>query len=68
MPFADDYHTPVMVSEVCDALIWDPDGVYVDCTLGGGGHSMAILELLKASGGTGKLLAVGKFFLCDAHG
>jgi hypothetical protein len=41
LPFADAYHTPVMVAEVLDALVWDPNGVYVDGTLGGGGHRCA---------------------------
>jgi 16S rRNA (cytosine1402-N4)-methyltransferase len=36
-----------MLKESVDALQVDPDGVYVDATFGGGGHSMAILELLK---------------------
>ena len=32
------------MTEVCEALVTDPNGVYVDCTLGGGGHSSALLE------------------------
>jgi 16S rRNA (cytosine1402-N4)-methyltransferase len=36
-----------MLKESVDALQVNPDGVYVDATFGGGGHSMAILELLK---------------------
>ena len=35
----DDYHIPVMLHEVIEALNIKPDGVYVDCTFGGGGHS-----------------------------
>lgn len=46
LPFADAYHTPVMLKECVDALVWDPNGVYVDGTLGGGGHSLAICERL----------------------
>jgi len=40
----DDYHIPVMVSEVGNFLAVREKGLYVDCTLGGGGHSLAILE------------------------
>lgn len=41
---------PVMVREVLSLLIHDPDGVYVDCTLGGGGHAAAILGKLSHQG------------------
>jgi 16S rRNA (cytosine1402-N4)-methyltransferase len=37
-------HIPVLLDEVMDALQVRPEGRYVDCTLGGGGHSAAILE------------------------
>ena len=47
------YHVPVMLSECIEGLEIKPDGVYVDVTFGGGGHSSAILEKLKA----GKLYA-----------
>lgn len=47
------YHTPVLLAESIEALNIKPDGVYVDCTFGGGGHSNAILAKLT----DGKLLA-----------
>jgi 16S rRNA (cytosine1402-N4)-methyltransferase len=49
-----DYHQPVMLAECLEALALKPNGVYVDVTFGGGGHSQAILSVL---GPTGKLLA-----------
>ena len=44
------YHTPILLTESVDRLNISPDGVYVDVTLGGGGHSRAILEKLGAGG------------------
>jgi len=44
------YHIPVMRDEVIDYLLIRPEGVYVDCTFGGGGHSKAILEKLGHEG------------------
>jgi len=44
------YHIPVLLKEVIDSLKIIPDGTYVDCTFGGGGHSKAILERLRDKG------------------
>lgn len=49
-----DYHIPVMLMETVDGLNVQPNGVYVDCTFGGGGHSR---EILKRLGHDGKLFA-----------
>lgn len=46
----DDYHIPVLFDECMDALNIKPDGVYIDCTAGGGGHSCGILERLSEKG------------------
>ncbi|HIN05838.1 MAG TPA: 16S rRNA (cytosine(1402)-N(4))-methyltransferase RsmH [Dehalococcoidia bacterium] len=48
-------HQPVMVAESLDALSVRPGGVYLDATLGEGGHSLAILE---ASNPTGRVLGL----------
>ncbi len=48
-----DYHQPVLLQESVDGLNVKPDGVYVDATFGGGGHSREILKRLT----TGKLIA-----------
>lgn len=46
----DVYHIPVMLMEAIDALNIQPNGVYVDCTFGGGGHSREILKRLNKDG------------------
>jgi 16S rRNA (cytosine1402-N4)-methyltransferase len=47
------YHLPVMVKECLEGLNIDPEGIYVDVTFGGGGHSLRILEQIKG----GRLIA-----------
>ena len=44
------YHIPAMLEETLQGLLTDREGIYVDVTLGGGGHSRAILERLGANG------------------
>ncbi|HXI01431.1 MAG TPA: 16S rRNA (cytosine(1402)-N(4))-methyltransferase RsmH [Sphingobacteriaceae bacterium] len=48
------YHTPVMLRECIEGLAIHADGIYVDVTFGGGGHSR---EILKHLGENGRLLA-----------
>lgn len=50
MPEENIYHIPALLEETVDLLQIKPDGVYVDCTFGGGGHSRAILEKLGPEG------------------
>jgi 16S rRNA (cytosine1402-N4)-methyltransferase len=47
-----EYHNPVLLKETVDGLNIKPDGIYVDVTFGGGGHSR---EILKRLGPNGKL-------------
>jgi 16S rRNA (cytosine1402-N4)-methyltransferase len=49
-----DYHIPVLLHETIASLQIKPEGIYVDCTFGGGGHSRMILQQL---GPQGKLIA-----------
>ena len=50
-------HVPVMLEEVLSRLTILPDGRYLDCTLGGGGHAHAILQRL---GEHGRLLGIDR--------
>lgn len=45
-----EYHNPVLLKETVDGLNINPDGVYVDVTFGGGGHSREILSRLSEKG------------------
>lgn len=47
-------HIPVLFNETIDALNVRPDGIYVDCTAGGGGHCAAVAEILT----TGRIIAI----------
>lgn len=56
------YHIPALLRASVDALNIRPSGVYVDCTLGGGGHTRAILQAIAdadatADGPSGRLLS-----------
>ena len=46
----DSYHVPVLLKESVDGLNVQPDGIYVDVTFGGGGHSSEILRRLGSNG------------------
>ncbi len=51
------HHIPVLFEECMEGLAIKPDGIYVDCTAGGGGHSAGIVERL---GDHGKLISLDK--------
>ncbi len=50
-------HIPIMLKEVTSGLNIRPDGIYLDCTIGGGGHSSEILKHLSSKG---KLIGIDK--------
>ena len=50
------HHIPVLFNETIDSLNIKPDGIYVDCTSGGGGHSSAIAQRLT----TGRLISIDR--------
>ena len=43
-------HTSVLLRETVDGVVQNPDGIYVDCTLGGAGHAHAVGEKLSPKG------------------
>ena len=53
----DTAHYSVLLQESVDALLWNPDGCYIDATFGRGGHSRAILDRLSERG---RLIAFDK--------
>ncbi len=50
-------HITVLLNEAVDSLVQNPNGIYVDCTFGRGGHSALILDRL---GPQGRLIAIDK--------
>ena len=55
------YHIPAMLRETIQGLNIQPNGLYVDVTFGGGGHSRAILEAMRREGDEAK----GKLYSFD---
>ncbi len=51
-------HRSVLLEPCMEALALKPDGIYVDGTAGGGGHSFEIVRRLSALGGNGRLIAI----------
>ena len=58
------YHTPVLLDETIEQLVVNPDGIYIDATFGGGGHSRAVLEHLSPNG---KLFGFDRDLDAQAH-
>lgn len=50
-----EYHIPVLYKETLETLVTDRDGIYLDCTLGGGGHTEG---LLKATSEKGRVISI----------
>ena len=50
-------HTPIMLNEILSGLNIKPDGIYIDCTIGGAGHSK---EIAKRLNGNGRLIGIDK--------
>jgi 16S rRNA (cytosine1402-N4)-methyltransferase len=53
----EEYHRPVLADEAVELLITRPDGIYVDATAGGGGHTMVIASRLES---LGRILAIDR--------
>ena len=56
-PVADHQHSSVMIQEMMDIIQPEPDGTYVDATLGMGGHAKVLLSRL---GSKGRLIGIDK--------
>lgn len=50
-------HNPIMLNEILSGLCINPDGIYLDCTIGGAGHSIEILKRLSSKG---RLIGIDK--------
>lgn len=50
LPYASAFHTPVLCNAVIETLVTNRAGLYVDATVGGGGHSAALLDALAPEG------------------
>lgn len=67
------HHISVLMEETIHGLVKNPDGIYVDCTLGGSGHSKRIIEQLSSKGRLIGIdqdptaIAVGRERLADAR-
>lgn len=61
------YHVPVMVAPVLELVLGAPAGAFVDGTLGGGGHTLAIAEALAARGDSRPLIGIDRDADARAH-